>query len=202
MKYAIWNKTDTILTSIGEVLSPEKWIERYPIAGLENITVICAAGEINGAFFGTLGSMVDTYKKKGADFTNCITDEEKINVINEFDELSEKNQEEAALAELSNDELSASSLASIAASLEYQNLTTLDDVEIDDGTTEGNVSQGVAKVSGDAATASEEELSIHGERISAHLESGLWSIPMVKTAVKKGVITKDEFQLITGNEYK
>jgi hypothetical protein len=54
-KYAIWNKQDPILTPIGEVLTAEKWIARYPMAGLDSITVVCAGGEINGAFFGTLG---------------------------------------------------------------------------------------------------------------------------------------------------
>ena len=77
-KYAIWNKTDTILTPIGEVLPAEKWIERYPIAGVESITVVCAGGEINGAFFGTLGQMVDMYTKEGCDFSACETAEDKL----------------------------------------------------------------------------------------------------------------------------
>ena len=43
-RYSIWNKTDPIITPIGEVLTPEQWIERYPVAGLNTITVVCAAG--------------------------------------------------------------------------------------------------------------------------------------------------------------
>lgn len=130
-KYAIWNKKDIILTPIGEVLTPEKWIERYPIAGLDNITVICAAGEINGAFFGTLGSMVDTYLKEGADFTACTTSEEKLAVIEAFDEERELAQREASAIAIANEELAATSLASIAASMEYQNMLTLEDVEVE-----------------------------------------------------------------------
>lgn len=203
MKYAIWNKKDVILTPVGQVFSPEEWIKKYPIAGLDTITAVCMAGEINGAFFGTLGSMVERYTKRGADFSKCTTDEEKIEVINSFEETEELSKKEADANVAYDRELSATSLASIAASLEYQNLTTLDDVEIDTTVEDDqNVSQGVAKISGNIATASEDTLSVQGERISAHLESGLWSIPMVKIAVKKGVITKDEFQLITGEEYK
>ena len=86
VRYAIWNKTDPILTPIGEVLSPEKWIERYPIAGLDSITVVCAAGEINGAFFGTLGQMVQMYESQGADFSACTTDDEKLAVIEAFED--------------------------------------------------------------------------------------------------------------------
>ena len=126
-KYAIWNKTDNILTPIGEVLTPEQWIERYPIAGLDSITVVCASGEINGAFFGTLGSMVDMYEKQGADFSACTTAEEKLAVIETFDEEREQTEKMA----VSNEELTATSLASIAASMEYQNMLTLEDAEVE-----------------------------------------------------------------------
>ena len=96
MKYAIWNKKDNILTPVGEVLTADQWIERYPIAGVETITVVCSAGEINGAFFGTLGSMVEMYEKQGADFSAGTTAEEKLEVINNFDEVQEQAQKEAS----------------------------------------------------------------------------------------------------------
>lgn len=132
-KYAIWNKKDHILTPIGEVLTAEQWIQRYPIAGVESITVVCASGEINGAFFGTLGSMVERYEAEGCDFSACTTAEEKLAAIEAFeDERAAKAAEEAkaaAEAEAANAELNASSLASIAAQLEYQNMMTLEDVE-------------------------------------------------------------------------
>lgn len=129
-KYAIWNKLDEIITPIGEVLSAEQWMARYPVAKLDRITVICAAGEINGAFFGTLGQMVDTYTKEGADFSACTTDEEKLAVIEAFDEAREQAQKEASANALANEELTTTSLASIAASMEYQNMLTLEDTEV------------------------------------------------------------------------
>ena len=39
------------------------------------------------------------------------------------------------------------------------------------------------------------------ERVKYYFEAGLWSVPMVKMAVRKGVITKEQFQEITGQEY-
>ncbi len=39
------------------------------------------------------------------------------------------------------------------------------------------------------------------ERIKYYYEAGLWSAPMVKMAVKKGVITKEQYTEITGKEY-
>lgn len=126
-KYAIWNKKDPIITPIGEVLTAEQWIERYPVAGLDTITVICSAGEINGAIFGTLGQMVQTCEAQGVDFSGCTTDEEKLAVIEAFE--AEKVSRSSDV--ISNEELTATSLASIAASLEYQNMLTLDDVEVE-----------------------------------------------------------------------
>lgn len=39
------------------------------------------------------------------------------------------------------------------------------------------------------------------ERIKYFYEAGLWSAPMVKKAVLKGVITKEQYTEITGNQY-
>ena len=133
-KYAIWNKSDPILTPIGEVLTAEKWVERYPIAGVDSITVDTPAGEINGGFFGTLGQMVDMYTRQGCDFSGCETAEDKLAAIEAFDDAREADQAAKAKAQAeataANEELTATSLASIAASMEYQNLLTLDDMEV------------------------------------------------------------------------
>ena len=39
------------------------------------------------------------------------------------------------------------------------------------------------------------------EKVKYNYEAGLWSLPMVKMAVRKGVITKDQFKEITGEDY-
>ena len=124
-RYAIWNKVDPIITPIGEVLTAEKWIERYPVAGVASITVVCAAGEINGGFFGTLGQMVQMYEAQGADFSACATAEDKLAVIEAFEDAQNAPSED-----ISNEELTATSLASIAASMEFQNMMTLPDEEV------------------------------------------------------------------------
>lgn len=139
MRYSIWNKDEPILTPIGEVLTPQQWIERHPIAGVDKITVVCAGGEINGAFFGTLGAMVDHYTSKGCDFSSCETAQDKLNAIEAFEDAKAAEAAEAAKRSTENErttaDMTATSLASIAASLEYQNMLTLDDA--DDTTEEG-----------------------------------------------------------------
>lgn len=114
-RYAIWNKTDPIITPIGEVLTAEQWIKRYPVAALDSITVICAAGEINGGFFGTLGQMVQMYEAQGADFSACETPEDKLAVIEAFEDAMNTPSDEPTTDER------------IAAALEYQVMASLPD---------------------------------------------------------------------------
>ena len=116
-KYAIWDKQSPIITPIGEVLPAEKWIERYPVAGVASITVVCAAGEINGGFFGTLGQMVQMYEAQGCDFSACTTAEEKLEAIEAFEDAMN-----APSTEPTTDER-------IAAALEYQVMASLPDEE-------------------------------------------------------------------------
>jgi len=96
MKYKIWNKKDPIITPIGEVFTAEQWIEKYPVAGIDGIDILCADSEINGSFFGTLGSLVERYESLGVDFSSCSTGEEKIALITQFDKEQEKANKEAA----------------------------------------------------------------------------------------------------------
>lgn len=109
-RYAIWNKQDAIITPVGQVLTAEQWKERYPVANLDSIKIVCAGGEINGAFFGTLGSMVDMYTKQGCDFSACETDQDKLDAIEAFEDAKNTPSTEPTAEER------------IAAALEYQNL--------------------------------------------------------------------------------
>jgi hypothetical protein len=117
--YAIWDKQTPIITPIGEVLTAEQWIQRYPVAGLDSITVICGAGEINGSFFGTLGQMVQMYENQGIDFSTCTTAEEKLEAIEAFEEAKSKRAERTE----------PTAEERIAAALEYQVMASLPDEE-------------------------------------------------------------------------
>ena len=39
------------------------------------------------------------------------------------------------------------------------------------------------------------------EKIKYYYNAGLWSAPMVKTAVRKGIITTEQYKEITGKDY-
>ncbi len=121
-RYAIWDKQSPIVTPIGEVFTSEQWMNRYPVAKLNSITIVCGAGEINGSFFGTLGSMIQMYEAQGADFSEATTDIEKLEVIEAFEDA------------MNNPPDTGESTAEerIAAALEYNNLLNSPVINTDD----------------------------------------------------------------------
>ena len=124
-RYAIWNKQDPIITPIGEVLTAEQWIDRYPVAGVPTITVICGGGEVNGSFFGTLGQMVGLYEKEGCVFTDDMTAEEKLAAIEAFEDEREAAArlaaQEAAAQETDLAERNVAALEAIASGQTTEN---------------------------------------------------------------------------------
>lgn len=117
-RYAIWDKKSPVIVPTGKIFTAEQWIEQYPVAALDSITVICSAGEVNGGFFGTLGQMVQLWEAQGADFSECATAEEKLELIEALeDEMNAPVETEPTAEE------------HIAAALEYQVMASLPDEE-------------------------------------------------------------------------
>lgn len=119
-KYVIWDKTSNVITPIGEVLTPEEWIARRAIAGLA--TTVVAGGAINGAYFGIYDEMVDMYERLGCDFSGCTTEQEHLDAIEAFEDLS------------GNSSSTVSAEERIAAALEAQVMMSMPDE--DETTTE------------------------------------------------------------------
>lgn len=122
-RYGIWDKQSPVITPSGEIFTAEQWIDRYPVAALDSISIVCAAGEINGGFFGTLGQMVQMYEAQGCDFSEATTDIEKLETIEAFED--EMNAPPEDTGESSAEER-------IAAALEYNNLLNSPVVNTDD----------------------------------------------------------------------
>lgn len=126
-RYAIWDKRSPIITPIGEFLTPAQWIERYPAAGIPALTIVCGAGDINGSFYGILSSMVGMYSDMGADFSKAETDEEKLEVIEAFEDAQ---NDPGDITESTPEER-------IAAALELQNILAMSTINDDDPDEEG-----------------------------------------------------------------
>ena len=123
-RYAIWDKVSPVYTPNGKKFTAEQWKERYPIAELESVKIVCGGGELNGAFFGVFSEMVEMYRKAGCDFSECVTDQEYLDAIEAFEDLINTPSDEPTAEER------------IAAALEYQTMTTLPDEEEEETVTE------------------------------------------------------------------
>ena len=117
-RYAIWDKQSPMIVPTGKVFTAEQWKEKYPVAALPDVTVLCAAGEINGGFFGTLGQMEQLYAAQGCDFSGCTTAEEKLEAIEAFEDARNAEQSTPDATER------------IAAALEYQVMASLPDESV------------------------------------------------------------------------
>lgn len=85
MKYKVWNRTDNVIVPTGKVYTAEEWIAKHPIAGLEDVKVIMSGGTINGAMLLEFNQTIEDYIHRGADFSQCVTDEDYCEVMEEFD---------------------------------------------------------------------------------------------------------------------
>lgn len=117
-RYAIWDKVSPVIVPTGAVFTADQWKEKYPVAALDSITVVCAAGEINGGFFGTLGQMRQMYEAQGCDFSGCITQEDLLEAIEAFEDALN-----APSGEVSPEERTA-------AALEFLAMSSLPDEEL------------------------------------------------------------------------
>lgn len=136
-RYAIWDKTSDIFTpgtdphikgltystALGTSrFTAAEWMQIHPAP--PSAVIVCAAGDFNGAFFGTLDQLVRVYKAAGADFDGAKTDEDKLEVIEAFED-AETEASRGPSAEIQLEER-------IAAALELANLLNMPDEKTDD----------------------------------------------------------------------
>lgn len=108
MKYKIWNKTDTLITPIGEVLTAEQVIAKYPAANVSGIDFIICDAPISLGVFMEYVQTKEIYKQQGVLITDLMTKQEVLNAIS-------YHEENPAPPEPTADER-------IAAAMEYDNL--------------------------------------------------------------------------------
>lgn len=98
-QYAIWNKTDIIYTPVGKAFTPEEWINQYGWLTNPKAVPVVSAGLINGAFCVELSQMKQMYEQQGADFSACVTNEEILEAIEEFENEMNKHSTEPSVEE-------------------------------------------------------------------------------------------------------
>lgn len=84
MKYSIYDNKSTVITPIGEELSSEEWLARYPWG--KRAKMIVGGGIINGTVALVFDDYVETMRKIGCDFSTCETDEDYLKTIENFED--------------------------------------------------------------------------------------------------------------------
>ena len=118
-RYQIWDKKSKVITPIGEVLTPEQWIERYPMAEIDGVDLIIGGGTINGSVCMEYSQTKDMFEKAGCDFSACTNKEEVLDAIEAYED--EMNTPDPNY--VSNEER-------IASALEAQVMMSLPDEEV------------------------------------------------------------------------
>lgn len=86
MKYKIWDKQETLVTPIGEVLTAEQVIARYPMAGLPNFKFIICDAPISLGVFMEYEQAKQAYKQMGVPITDDMTEQEVLDAISYWEE--------------------------------------------------------------------------------------------------------------------
>lgn len=117
-RYVIWDETSRVIVPTGQVFSAEQWMDKYPAARLDDIYLVVSGGTINGAFCQEYTSLVDIYRQAGCDFSDCVTMQDHLDKIEQFED--ERNQAESDFV---------APEERIAAALEAQVMMEMPDVE-------------------------------------------------------------------------
>lgn len=83
-RYKIYDNKSDVITPVGETLTAEQWLNRYPWARMAKMIV--GGGVINGSVALVFDDYVDMMRKAGCDFSNCTTDEEYLAAIENFED--------------------------------------------------------------------------------------------------------------------
>ena len=103
-KYAIYDGKSNVITPVGEELTAEQWLNRYPWA--KKVKMVVGGGVINGSMALVYDDFIAHYEEMGADFSDCKTDEDKLATIEAF----EKEQRRVSTETVSVDERIANAL--------------------------------------------------------------------------------------------
>lgn len=83
-RYKIYDNVSNVITPIGEELTAEQWLNRYPWA--KHAKMIVGGGVINGACALVFDDYVAMAVKRGCDISACTTDEEILAAIEDFED--------------------------------------------------------------------------------------------------------------------
>ena len=86
MRYIIWDKISDVKVPTGKVFTAEQWKEKYPIANMEGVDIVCGGGTINGKIFAVYDDFVENWRNQKCNFDGCVTKQDYLDRIEEFED--------------------------------------------------------------------------------------------------------------------
>lgn len=128
MKYKIWNKEETLVTPIGEVLTKEQVFERYPMAQLPMMDFIICDSHIQLGVFMEYTQSKETYKPMILNMAKepTMTEVELLELEQDYASLTQSEfLELMSFYEENPTQQEATAEERIASALEFQNLLSM-----------------------------------------------------------------------------
>ena len=82
-RYKIYDNSSDVITPVGEVLTAEQWLDRYPWGRFAKMIV--GGGVINGSVALIFDEAVERCRRAGCDFSGCTTDEDYLAAMEAFE---------------------------------------------------------------------------------------------------------------------
>jgi len=133
MKYKIWDKEETLITPIGEVLTKQEVFERYPSARLPQFEFVICDGPNTLSVWDEFTNLKAIVKPRIIDMASTpdTTEAEKLEMIDDYNALEPQEVLDLITFMEENPPIpEATAEERIASALEFQNLLALDDVEV------------------------------------------------------------------------
>lgn len=86
-RYAIWDKTSDVYTPVGEVLTSQQWVSRYPWSNIPGAKMVIGGGIINGCVAMEFDATIAHYTRLGCDFSACTADADYLSAIEAFEDI-------------------------------------------------------------------------------------------------------------------
>ena len=83
-RYKIYDNKSDVITPVGEVLTAEDWLGRYPWGRFAKMIV--GGGVFNGSVAIPFDDYVERFRKAGCDFSACETDQDYLDAIEAFED--------------------------------------------------------------------------------------------------------------------
>ena len=96
-RYKIYDNVSPVFTPIGEELTAEQWLSRYPWA--KRTKMIVGGGAINGSVALVFDDYVSMMVIAGCDFSACTSDQDYLDAIENFEDAAGKGSAEDTVSD-------------------------------------------------------------------------------------------------------